>query len=98
MLTPETIHAEVKRRIQKGRDDLAACRCRIAEAEEDQIAGREHLEDLESDMISRNEALEELDQWIAGEMAKQAREWARQHYDAELAKVQNGGGNFNDEH
>jgi len=33
----------------------------------------------------RQEALEEFQQWLAGEMAKEARQYIREHYESELA-------------
>ena len=87
MLTPDTIRAELKRRIKEENDQIAAAKLRAEEADyEDYV----WLKRVQAQADERSAALEEFEVWIAAKMAKEAREYARRHYGAELAKHQAG--------
>lgn len=78
MITPDTIRTEVVRRIAQ------------EQVEAQQVPGTPRGIYHEE----RAEALQELDQWIAGEMAKEARQYIRetlrQHYEKELENLNKG--------
>jgi hypothetical protein len=91
MLTPDTIRAELKRRIKEENDQLAGAKLRAEEADAD-YEDWAYMKRVEEQADETVEALQEFEGWIVAQMAKEAREYARQHYGAELAKHQDGEG------